>query len=64
MLGIKIKRRLVFSFTLYSNCVSWKSHLQYVVALSTIEAEQIAVTKAAMEAIWLKGLLKELCVFK
>nr|GFA38705.1 retrovirus-related Pol polyprotein from transposon TNT 1-94 [Tanacetum cinerariifolium] len=39
--------------------VSWKAMLQHVVALSTIEAEYIALTEAIKEAIWLKGLLEE-----
>nr|GEV05530.1 retrotransposon protein, putative, Ty1-copia subclass [Tanacetum cinerariifolium] len=36
--------------------------LQHVVALSTTEAEYMALTEAAKEAIWLKGLLEELGV--
>ncbi|CAM8981006.1 unnamed protein product [Rhodiola kirilowii] len=47
-------------FTWHGNCVSWKSQLQYVVALSSTEAEYIAATEAAKEAIWLKGLLSEI----
>ncbi|GKF90090.1 hypothetical protein Tco_0264053 [Tanacetum coccineum] len=42
--------------------VSWKATLQHVVALSTIEAEYMALTKAVKEAIWLRGLLEELGV--
>nr|GEX65345.1 retrovirus-related Pol polyprotein from transposon TNT 1-94 [Tanacetum cinerariifolium] len=42
--------------------VSWKATLQYVVTLSTIEAEYMAVTEAMNEAIWLRGLLEELGV--
>ncbi|KAI5678330.1 hypothetical protein M9H77_09280 [Catharanthus roseus] len=36
------------------NCISWKSQLQPVVALSTTEAEYIAATEAIKEAIWLQ----------
>ncbi|GJQ96411.1 retrotransposon protein, putative, ty1-copia subclass [Tanacetum coccineum] len=36
--------------------------LQHVVALSTTEAEYMALTEAVKEAIWLRGLLKELGV--
>ena len=36
------------------------SQLQKVVALSTIEAEYVAVTEASKEMIWLQRLLKEL----
>ena len=46
------------------HCVSWKSQLQSIVALSTIEVEYIAVTEAIKEAIWLQGLLREINVFK
>lgn len=34
--------------------------LQSVVALSTTEAEYMAVTEAVKEGIWLKGILREL----
>nr|GEX75666.1 aspartyl-tRNA synthetase [Tanacetum cinerariifolium] len=36
--------------------------LQHVVALSTTDAEYMALTEAVKEAIWLKGLLEELDV--
>ncbi|GKE52350.1 hypothetical protein Tco_1487506, partial [Tanacetum coccineum] len=42
--------------------VRWKATLQHVVALSTTEAEYMALTKAVKEAIWLRGLLEELGV--
>ncbi|KAI5665123.1 hypothetical protein M9H77_24446 [Catharanthus roseus] len=37
------------------NCMSWKSQLQPIVALSTVEAEHIVATEAIKEAIWLQG---------
>ena len=40
--------------------MSWKSSLQSVVALSTTEAEYIALTKAVKKALWLKGLVSRL----
>ncbi|GKF16248.1 hypothetical protein Tco_0061166, partial [Tanacetum coccineum] len=40
----------------------WKATLQHVVALSTTEAEYMALTEAVKEAIWLRGLLEELGV--
>ncbi|GJW33634.1 retrovirus-related pol polyprotein from transposon TNT 1-94 [Tanacetum coccineum] len=47
----------------YGGCVvSWKATLQHVVALSTTEAEYMALTEAMKEAIWLRGLLEELGV--
>ncbi|KAL5549510.1 hypothetical protein UlMin_004741 [Ulmus minor] len=64
--GDKDKRRSTTSyiFTLCDCCVSWKSQLQSIVTLSTTEAEYIATTEAMKEAIWLKGLLKELKLLK
>ncbi|CAM8963657.1 unnamed protein product [Rhodiola kirilowii] len=49
-----------FFFTWAGNCVSWKSQLQPIVALSSTEAEYIAATEASKEAIWLKGILQEI----
>ena len=40
----------------------WKSTLQSIVALSTIELEYLALTEAVKEAISLGGLLDELGV--
>lgn len=51
------KRRSLsgYVFTVGGNVVSWKSRLQHVVALSTIEAEYIFLTEAVKEALWIKG---------
>ncbi|GJV82933.1 hypothetical protein Tco_1522831 [Tanacetum coccineum] len=51
-----------YVFLAHRCVVSWKATLQHMVALSTIEAEYMAFTKAVKEAIWLKGLLEELTV--
>ncbi|KAI3644715.1 hypothetical protein MP228_010879 [Amoeboaphelidium protococcarum] len=40
--------------------VSWKSSLQPIVALSSVEAEYIALAAAVKEGIWIKQLLYEL----
>jgi hypothetical protein len=40
--------------------VSWQSIKQKVVALSSCEAEYIATTTAATQALWLSRLLREL----
>ncbi|KAM6563895.1 hypothetical protein CsatB_023893 [Cannabis sativa] len=53
-----------YFFLIGGNCVSWKVQLQPVVALSTTEAEYVATTEAIKEAIWLKGLMKELNLLK
>ena len=46
-------------FTMLGGAISWNSKKQPTVALSTTEAEYMAVTQATKEAIWLRGLLKE-----
>ncbi|KAL9258959.1 Retrovirus-related Pol polyprotein from transposon TNT 1-94-like protein [Drosera capensis] len=46
-----------YVFTLGSSIMSWKATLQPSVALFTTEAEYMALTAAAKEGIWLKGLL-------
>ena len=43
-----------------NNLVSWSTKRQPTVALSTCEAEYMALTQAAKEAIWLKSLLPSL----
>nr|GEZ11521.1 hypothetical protein [Tanacetum cinerariifolium] len=51
-----------YVFMLRGCVVSWKATLQHVVALSTIEAEYMALTEAVKESIGLKRLLIELGV--
>jgi hypothetical protein len=48
-----------YVFTVGSCAVSWRATLQSVVALSTTEAEYIAIYEACKELIWLKGLYAE-----
>ena len=45
-----------YVFMLGGGAVSWSSKLQPVVAMSTTEAEYIAVATAAKEALWLRQL--------
>ncbi|PHU02409.1 Retrovirus-related Pol polyprotein from transposon TNT 1-94 [Capsicum chinense] len=55
------KRSLAgYVFTIGGCAISWKATLQTTVALSTTEAEYMAITEAFKEAIWLKGLFGEL----
>jgi hypothetical protein len=41
--------------------VSWKVSLQAIVALSTTEAEYVAISQACKETIWLRGLYSGFC---
>ncbi|GMG18459.1 unnamed protein product [Phytophthora fragariaefolia] len=41
-------------------CISWRSKKQRTVALSSTEAEYMALTEATQEAIWLKAFLCEI----
>ena len=45
---------------LAGGAVTWKSRRQPTVALSSTEAEYMAIAEAATEAIWLRELLDEL----
>ncbi|KAK2378762.1 putative mitochondrial protein [Trifolium repens] len=49
-----------YIFTVGTTAVSWMSRIQKIVAISTTEAEYVAVTEASKELIWLQGLLTEL----
>ena len=45
-----------YVFNLFGGVVSWMSKKQFVVALSTTEAEYMAATHASKEAVWLQRL--------
>lgn len=49
-----------YLFKLNGGTISWCSRKQKCVALSSTEAELIALTEAVKESIWLKKLLKEI----
>jgi hypothetical protein len=49
-----------YAFILNGAAVSWSSKQQEIVSLSTTEAEYIALTYTAKEAIWLRAFLSEL----
>ncbi|GMH14052.1 hypothetical protein Nepgr_015893 [Nepenthes gracilis] len=46
--------------TFAGGAVSWQSKLQKCVALSTTEAEYIAITEACKEMLWMKKFVQEL----
>lgn len=50
-----------YVFTLGGAAITWKSVLQNTVALSSTEAEYIALTPASQEALYLHNLLQDLC---
>ena len=57
------RRSLIGYLLTYNNCtINWKAHLQSIVALLITEAKYTAIAKVIKEAIWLKGMLKELGV--
>ena len=56
------KSILGYVFTLNGGAVSWKSTKQQTVADSTTEAEYVAVSEAAKEAVWMKKFIIELGV--
>ena len=47
-------------FFLHDGAVSWQSHKQPTVALSSVEAEYMAATQATREAVWWRAFLTEL----
>ncbi|CAJ2651441.1 unnamed protein product [Trifolium pratense] len=49
-----------FVFTLFGTAVTWKANQQSVVALSTTQAEYIALVEGVKEVIWLKGMIGEM----
>lgn len=49
-----------YLFILQGGAISWRSHKQQTVALSTAEAEYMAMSSAAQEALWLRQLHGEL----
>ncbi|KAE8657593.1 ABC transporter B family member 6 [Hibiscus syriacus] len=49
-----------YVYTLGGTAVSWVFQLQKIVALSTTEAEYVAVTEASKEMVWLQSFLEEL----
>ena len=51
-----------FVWMMGGGAVCWRSKLQSIVALSSMEAEYVGATLAVQEIIWLRDLLRELNV--
>ncbi|XP_057969312.1 secreted RxLR effector protein 161-like [Malania oleifera] len=51
-----------YVFTFVGGPICWRSIVQSLIALSTTESEYMEVAKAAKEALWLTGLVRELGV--
>ncbi|GAA0187040.1 hypothetical protein LIER_34328 [Lithospermum erythrorhizon] len=49
-----------YLFTFVGGAISWQSKLQRCVALSTTEAEYIAITECCKELLWLKRFFEEI----
>lgn len=49
-----------FVFKMAGGCISWRSKKQATVALSTAEAEFVAVSAAMQELLWLRSFQREL----
>ena len=49
-----------YSFHLGNGAMSWSSKKQYIIVLSSTEAEYITQTHAAKEALWLQAFLWEI----
>lgn len=56
------KSMLGYVFTLNGGAISWKSSKQSTTADSTAEAEYIAASEAAKEAVWIRNFFTELGV--
>ena len=54
------KSTSVYVFQVGGTAISWRSKKQTCVALSTAEAEYIALSGAAQESLWLQQLLADL----
>eukprot|EP00253_Pinus_taeda_P012378 PITA_12378 len=49
-----------YVFHMGSRAISWASKTQCIVALSTVEAEYVAATAAACQAVWMRRMLRSL----
>nr|GFA85757.1 putative retrotransposon protein [Tanacetum cinerariifolium]GFB95751.1 putative retrotransposon protein [Tanacetum cinerariifolium] len=57
-----IKSQTGYVFVLNGGAMDWKSSKQSTTAMSVTEAEYIAATEAAMEAVWIRKFISGLVV--
>eukprot|EP00253_Pinus_taeda_P008912 PITA_08912 len=63
VMGLKLSKEdssKDFDPSLYKRAISWASKKQSIVALSTAEAEYLAATAAACQAVWMRRMLRSL----
>ena len=60
--GVSIKSVSGMVLRMYGNCVFWRSKRQVIIAGHTTEAEQISVSSAANELMWIKQLCTDLSI--
>ena len=53
-----------YAFLIYGGAISWSAKRQEIIALSTTEAEYVAITHATKEALWLRSLILQLFELK
>ena len=58
----KIQRRSItgYFFKLANGIISWGSHPQKTIALSSMEAEYMAISDCSQQVLWIKTLIEEL----
>ena len=49
-----------YFFKLANGIISWRSHAQKTIALSSMEAEYMVISDCSRQVIWIKTLIKEL----
>ena len=49
-----------YAFHLGTNMITWASHKQPIVSMSSVEAEYVATTTAHCPVVWLRRLLKDM----